>query len=76
MIARQLPLLFYIGNVNSIFVDHTSKEIKTCSFFRPTILIDRLRELNKKLNGMRSEEIVETLEIGRASCRERVSAPV
>ena len=34
----------------------------TCSFFRPSILIGRLIELNKKLNGINPDEIVENLE--------------
>lgn len=38
-----------------------SKEAKTGAFFRPIILRDRLRDLNKRMSSMRPEEMVETL---------------
>lgn len=38
-----------------------SQRMVTAAFFRSTVLITKLRELNKKLKDMRPEEIIETL---------------
>ena len=43
------------------FLLTNSIQLKSSAFFRPTILTNRLRDLNTRMEGMKSEEIVEIL---------------